>query len=444
MALITSRRFDATAAPAGASPPRLPRWPVAVLLAAYPVWWLLGIAELSWVLLAVIMAGYLILRGGIRVPRGFGLWLLFLLCMALSATQLASTGSLTFFLYRGAQYLAATVLFVYIYNGRRELSDRYLTGCASMLWVTTIVGGYLGLILPTVEYRSPLSYVLPDALLSNSLINFMMIRRFAQYDPDAWVPLDPRPSAPYLYTNNWGNAYALLLPLVLIYLFHVRGTRRFWWVLATVPISLVPAIGTMNRGMFIGVGIMIAYIAIRYLLMGRVFVFVVCVVLATGAVAAFTATPLEEVLQNRLENSGTNEGRADVYVETLNDVARSPVFGYGAPRANDNPKLPPVGSHGQFWIVMHSHGVPAMVFFMSWFVAAFVHAARRRDFAGIASAGAILVALVQFTFYGFLPVGLSLLMVSCALGYRGPVGSAREALMPTTASAPGVSAAAAP
>jgi len=394
------------------------------LLGGYPVWWLLGVADVSWIIFAIVMGLYLALRGGVRAPRGFLLWVLFLVWVALSATQLRSFGDFTLFGYRAVHYLAATILFLYIYNARREISDRLVAGSAFALWLTTIVGGFLGMILPAAVYRSPLSFVLPDALLGNDLVNRMVIRRFAQYDPDAWVPLAPRPSAPYLYTNNWGNAYSLLLPLVLIYLFETRGTKRFRWALLTVPLSLIPAIATMNRGMFIGIGIVVVYIAVRYLMQGKVIVAVAALVGIIAAVVVFTLTPLQAQLEERSE-SGTNDSRVSVYEETLNDVAQSPLLGMGAPRANPNPKLPPVGSHGQFWIVMHSHGIPAVVFFLGWFGSTFIRGLRRKDFAGIAGGSAILVSLVQFTFYGFVPVGMGLLMVACALVLRGPVPDSR-------------------
>lgn len=419
-----------------AVPGRLPSWPLGALLGGYPLWWALGIADFSWILFAFVMAAYLVARGSVRVPRGFGMWLLFLLWVGLSATQLLSVGDLSFFGYRALQNLSATVLFIYVYNARESITDRYLTGAASLLWVTTIIGGYLGMLLPSVVYRSPLSFVLPQALLGNDLINRMVIRRFSQFNADSWVEVAPRPSAPYLYTNNWGNAYALLLPLVLIYLFESRGTRRFWWVLASIPISLIPAISTMNRGMFIGVGVAVVYIGVRYLLMGKPFVAIACAAAIAIAAIVLVTSPVNAELQDRLDSSGTNESRSTVYLETLQDVAQSPLLGMGTPRANENPKLPPVGSHGQFWIVMHSHGVPAMIFFVGWFVSVYFKGVRRTDFTGIASGAVVLVSLVQFTFYGFVPVGMALLMAACALTLRGPT-AALEVRPPSPARASG-------
>jgi len=410
--------FDPEAAGAFSRRKRLPAWPIAALLGGTPAWWLLGVADFAWVVIPLIMAWYLATRTRVRAPRGFAVWLVFLLWMFLSVTQLESSGSLIQYGYRALQYFAATILVLYVYNSARDISTRYITGSATVLWLTTIVGGFLGMLLPTTEYRSPLSYILPRGLLENDLVNHMVIRRFSQFNADAWVEVDPRPSAPYLYTNNWGNAYSLLLPLVLIYLMETRRTKRFWWVAASVPISLVPAVATMNRGMFIGVGIVIAYIAIRYGLMGNMRVLLACAAAGVAGALVLMAPPIQAQLQDRLDNSGTNESRSSVYKETLQDVSTSPLLGMGAPRANENPKLPPKGSHGQFWIVIYSHGIPATIAFVAWFIVAFFRSIRRRDFATIASGAVILASLVEFTFYGFLPVGLSLLMIASGLALR--------------------------
>src|SRR4051812_4558041 len=73
-------------------PPRLiPRttgWPLTVLLVGYPLWWLLGMGTLIVFVLCVPMIVQLWLRRPVRVPPGFGIWLLFLVWVALSATML--------------------------------------------------------------------------------------------------------------------------------------------------------------------------------------------------------------------------------------------------------------------------------------------------------------------------------------------------------------------
>ena len=83
------------AAPARARPPGdlepfagrwlPPEWPLVFMLAGYPVWWFLGAGALIWPLFSLPMLGRLVMRRRtVRVPRGFGWWLLFLVWMLLS------------------------------------------------------------------------------------------------------------------------------------------------------------------------------------------------------------------------------------------------------------------------------------------------------------------------------------------------------------------------
>src|ERR1022692_2005574 len=62
---------------------RNPAWPIVALLAGYPLWWVLGIADYMFVFLAFPMAWRLYTwhrreRRQLRLPPGFSLWLLFL------------------------------------------------------------------------------------------------------------------------------------------------------------------------------------------------------------------------------------------------------------------------------------------------------------------------------------------------------------------------------
>ena len=75
---------------------RHPGWPLVALLAGYPLWWALGFGDFVFILLAIPMAARMYawrahsLRP-VRTPPGFGLWLLFLLCMLAGATALTLT-----------------------------------------------------------------------------------------------------------------------------------------------------------------------------------------------------------------------------------------------------------------------------------------------------------------------------------------------------------------
>ncbi|HYO39137.1 MAG TPA: O-antigen ligase family protein [Nocardioidaceae bacterium] len=401
----------------------LPRWPVAALFVGFPVWWALGLVDAVWIPMAAVMALYLAESRGVRLPRGFGVYLVFLAWAGASAIMLSGgAGPLVGFLYRLLIYVSAGVLFVYVYNARRWLTARYVTGCLTSLWVTTVVGGYLGLLLPTAVVRTPLSYVLPASLTSNDLVNHMVIRRLAQFNPDSFLQVAPRPSAPFLYTNNWGNAYSLLLPFVLAYLFHVRGERRFLWVAVMLPVSAVPALLTLNRGMFLGLGIAMVYATVRLALRGRRRAVATIVALAAVGALLYSVLPVEQRLGNRLDPTAqatSNDTRASLYLQALQLVPESPVFGFGAPQEGENPNAAPVGTQGQVWVLLVSHGPLATLCFVGWFLLAFARTRRRMDPDGFACSTALLVGTLELAYYGVVPNGLPIMMVAAALGMRG-------------------------
>ncbi|CAG7606969.1 hypothetical protein LEUCIP111803_00976 [Leucobacter soli] len=418
-------------APAGAPPgllragDRLPSWPFTLAFAGFPLWWFLGIVDFIWIPMAVVMVLYLVRTRATLTPRGTGVWLLFLVWAGCSVIQLTAAGQLLVFGYRYAIYLACTVLLVYLFNNRRTLTDRFVSGVLTIWWLITVLGGAAAMLLPTAVFRTPLSMILPGSLLGNPWINHMVIRRFNQFNPDSYFELDPRPSAPFLYTNNWGNVYSLLIPFVLIHLMHIRGTKRFWLLSAALVLSAVPAIVTLNRGMFIGLGIAAVYAAFRFALLRDLRAILALATVAAIGVGVWTLLPTEDSLAARTESRSTVD-RATLYVQAVEAVRDSPILGYGRTIEGEDIR-DPVGTQGQFWMVLVSHGVGATVLFMGWFLLAFVLSLRRRDPCGLAANTVLLVGTIEFTYYGAIPYGLPIMMIAAALALRGPVNAPEDA-----------------
>jgi hypothetical protein len=393
------------------------------LFVFFPMWWALGVVDVIWVPAALIMALYLQRAGAVQAPRGFGVWLLFLGFAAGSALMLTSGGDLLAFLYRYSIYLSSTVLFLYVYNARETLTTRFISGTLTCWWLATVVGGYLGLLFPTVVIRTPMSYLLTGSLQANDLVNHMVIRRFAQYNPDSFFRIEPRPSAPFLYTNNWGNVYSLLLPFVVVYLIHVRRQRRFWLLALMLPVSVVPAVATLNRGMFLAIGISTVYVGARMVLRrNTVGLAILGVVVVVGAVA-LQAYPVQDRLEARLGGSAnSNTDRLSLYAGALHLVPHSPLFGFGGPQPSSGPTMAPVGTQGQVWLLLVSHGPIATSCFVAFFLLAFWRVRKRWDPMGIACATVLLVGTLELAYYGVVPNGLPLMMVAAAAGLREPRG----------------------
>lgn len=397
---------------------QLPVWPVAAMFVWYPIWWALGLVDIMWIPLAVVMVLYLGRAGLVRAPRGFGMWLLFLAWSACSFIGIKGGGDAIGFVYRFAIYVAATAFFVYVYNARETLTIRFVSGVLTVWWLTTVVGGYLGLVIPGAVLRTPLSFVLSDSLLSNQLVRQMVIRKFAQFNADSYFGYAPRPSAPFLYTNNWGNIYSLLLPFVFVYLFEVKGERRFKWLALALVASVVPATLTLNRGMFLGIGVSVVYVALRLALQRDLRGMGALAGLALVGVVAFNVLPIQERLESRLSGDvNSNTARSSLYEQAFALVPGSPLFGYGGPQASAGEQAP-VGTQGQFWMLLVSHGPFATALFVGFFLYAFWRVRKRRDAMGVACGTVLLVGTMELFYYGVVPNGLPLMMVAAAMALR--------------------------
>lgn len=399
----------------------LPFWPMTVAFAGYPIWWLLGLGDLGWPIVAVAMVGLMSKLGKSPVvPKGFGIWLLFLLWSLCSTIMLDSVGRVAGFFFRYSMYLGATVFFIYVYNAKTKLTEKRVFGALTALWFIVVLGGFAGLLFPVFELRTVLTYILPNGLLSNELIHEMAFRSLTQFNPDpnAYVISAPRPSAPFLYANSWGNVYSVLLPTVIAYASMIRGSKLFWWLVVCIPLSFIPAFLTLNRGMFLGLGVALVYVALRAILAGNVKVLVSMVGLTLVGVIAVTSLPVLERLDERTSRVSSVETRENLYIEAFERTLESPILGYGAPRPSVNPGAPSVGTQGQFWMVLFSHGFPGAALFVGWLVWLYIKTCRRTDVVGIVSNTVVLVTIVEIFYYGILTTGFVVIMVLSALALR--------------------------
>ena len=263
---------------------RHPAWPVTALLAGFPLWWALGLGDYIFILLAIPMAARLYAWSAagnrrIRVPPGFGLWLLFLLVVviglaALSATApgtLASpvTNRVISYGVRLVGYLGDTALLLFVGNlTERELPRAKLAWLLGLVGLYTIAGGLLGVFFSHLHFTSPLAAIVPNRLQSgNQVLQAQLHPAFAQLQ--SVLGTSGRPDAPFAYTNIWGNCLALLLPW-LIAQWWFRGTRRQRLIaLAGCVIAVVPIIYSLDRGLWIGLIFAVVYIAFRLASMGR-------------------------------------------------------------------------------------------------------------------------------------------------------------------------------
>ncbi len=237
----------------------------------------------------------------------------------------------------------------------------------------------------------------------------------------------PRPQAPFTYTNEWGGNFALLVPMVLTAMSQTRSGGGRILLALLLPVGLVPAALSLNRGLFLSLGAGLVYAALRYAIRGRVKAMIGITVVVAVAGAVFAVLPVKQLLTERLTNSSTNQTRASLYAEARDRVAASPLLGYGAPRPSEvGGTSPAVGTQGQLWMVLFSHGIPGAALFVGFYLWAVWRTRRALTPPWFWAHVTLVIGLVQLPIYGMLPAELSTVMVAIAMALREEEALARR------------------
>ena len=423
----------APAAVADPAPPRRrswlarhPAWPVTVLLGGVPLWWALGLGDYMFTLMAIPMAARLYAWGArgnrrIRVPPGFGLWLLFLLAVLISLATLSVTAPGTVaspvtnriiaYGVRGAAYLGVTVLLLFVGNlTERELPRQKLAWLLGLVALYTVAGGLAGVVAGNLHFTSPLAALVPHRLLVNNLVLQAQLHPgLSQIQNVLGVPRG-RPDAPFVYTNEWGNCLALLLPWLLAG-WWARGTRRQRLIAtAGLALAIVPIIISLDRGMWLALLFSLGYLALRLAARGRLAVLgAVLAGLAIAAVLVF-ASPLQVVISQRLANGQSDARRGSLAAAAVVAARAAPLVGYGDTRHQQGSvqsvsvgrkaNCPScgnatIGGNGQLWLLLIANGFLGTALYLSFF--AFGVWRYWRDRTPYGTAG-VLVLLLTFVF----------------------------------------------
>lgn len=420
-----------------------PGWPLAAMFVPYPLWWSLGTTDLALVAFSIPMALWLLKRPRVLAPRGFGWWLLFLVWVVggLFVLQVDAVGAASdthssrylTWLYRLLLYLAATITALYVVNARRDLTLVRVSRIISALFMTTVAGGVLGVLAPYFEFRSAMELALPNAVANQSFVNHLIHPTASQIQTVLGFT-SPRPSAPFAYTNTWGLIFALTLPFfVYAWLGRTAGWRR-WLAPLILLVAMVPAVYSVDRGMWAAVVVMGLFMTVRALAMGRP-TLMVSVLAGAGVLAVvLAASPLADIVQARFSNEGSVQGRTNLSTLAVRSVtATAPLVGLGSTRnvqgnfntiaggatANCPRCSPPaLGTQGQLWLVVFSQGFPGLVFFLLFFGRTLLTGARLHAPAATAATCVLVAGAVTLPAYNSVGAGMVVEMVAVAVIWR--------------------------
>jgi polysaccharide biosynthesis protein PslJ len=426
---------------------RHPGWPLTAMLAGYPVWWALGLADESVVIMALPMLVQLRAwrqQGRpIKVPPAFGLWLMFLVCavagvatLSLSApdTVVSSVSNrLLSYLFRGLTYVALTVVLLYIGNlTEDEVPRRKLAWLLGLVGIYTTLGGLGGVVAPHFQFASPLSYVLPRSMQSNTLLQQALYPGFSQVTDVLGESLG-RPKAPFDYTNIWGECLTILLPFLIVAWWSYGNRRQRRLAVITCALALAPLVYSLNRTAWVGVGLIAVYLAIKMAARGKIAMMgMVCAGLMLVGVAV-AVTPLQGIVTSRLQHQQSNSIRAALSADAILDANAAPLIGFGdtqhkqgsensiavGPTANcPSCGQYEVGSNGQLYTLLICTGWLGTFLYLGFF--GYLGWRYRRDRTPYGMAG-LLVILLSFLYmfaYVAITAPLEFTMIAAAILWR--------------------------
>ncbi len=435
------------ARPAPAAPPAprflKPGWPLVVLYIGFPLWWALGLAQLIFFAMAIAMAVILRRKGKIRVPRGFGLWLLFMIWMFAGVLMIRADAPMTvpgggigrvfgFGVWAG-WYLAITIAMLYVANTARELPTLRIVRLLGWMFVVTAGFGVLAVLAPTLEFQSPVEMVLPRSLASTNFVR-TLVHPSLSSTSDFLGYVQPRPTAPFPYSNAWGNNVALYLPFFMLACFG-KGAG---WRKKVGPLVLVaatfPIIFSLNRGLWISLAFAGIYAAIRLAVNGkaRALQALVAAVVVGGIV--FVSSPLYDTVVLRVETPHSNDRRAGT-AETVVSVAAegSPFVGFGTTRTMQGSfsslaggetsechqcAAPPLGTQGFMWRLVLTTGFVGTALCLGFFALTFLRRARGPSPLDVACCTVLLDAVFCFFVYDSLGSAMFTAMIAIGLMAR--------------------------
>ncbi|GGN27478.1 hypothetical protein FHR83_005218 [Actinoplanes campanulatus] len=425
----------------------LPSWPVAGILLLYPLWWALGLGVLIFPMMAAPMV-YLLLRRRsagrpVRLPPGFVWWVIFLAAVVISIAALGvdppgtvperAGERLVAVVYKLSMYASLTVLLVYAGNlTDAELSRRRLVRLLGGMFVLTVLGGLLGMVAGNFEFTSPVEWLLPSGVRNKGFVR-SLVHPYAAQIMDLVGGEKPRPAAPWGYTNTWGNNFCLLAPWLVVAAWASHRTGRRALAVLCLAVSVVPAVASLNRGLWIGVGLLLVYVAVRHVMAGRLWILALLPLLGAALTVALTATPLGTTVQARLDNGKSNGVRSFLVDKALDGFTGSPVIGYGGTRNTLGGRNSiavgesagcercgnfTVGGNGQLWQLLYAHGAAGTVGYLGFFGYGLWRFRRDRTPIGIAGSAALVSSFSAMLWYNSLVTPLAFMVLAYALLWR--------------------------
>jgi hypothetical protein len=311
------------------------------LLVGLPLWWALGLGVFGFLIAALAMGVQLYRWRPLRVPAGFGVWVLFLVWTLGTVTVLWARAPQTLggggverllpFALRGAWYVAITIAMLYPLNiPAAKVSNKQFVRWMALVFAYCILLGIVAMAFPRLEFTSVAERLLPGG--QGSFLQSMTHPRLATTSGFLGYE-QPRPSAPFLYANTWGNNVGLLLPFFVFAWMRIVSTWKKFVGAVVGLLAVLPIVYSLNRGLWLALGVLAVYVGVILARQRKFAILWAAAVLGVIALTGVAASPVGQTFTTRLETPHSNERRGDLATTTISVTATgSPVVGYGSTR----------------------------------------------------------------------------------------------------------------
>lgn len=420
----------------------------------FPIWWLIGLGNLGFILIAIPMAVHLFKQRNVAVPRGFALWVLFLAVVLASAATIWSwvpgleppggADRIITYVFWLSWYVTATIFLLFVGNlDEKQLPTSRIIDVLAWMFLVTVAGGYAGQFLWHIDFPSVIEAVLPAPVKNIGLVEIMVHPGLAQIQEIIGYEA-PRPKAPWTYANSWGANYGLLLPFFVLAFTSPTASRiRRLLFVPLLLVALPPVLFSLNRGLWAGLVAVLCYVAIVLALQRHFLALSLVAGVALLVGYLIIQTPLGELLIARLSNPHSNQGRSNLATAAITTtIDHSPVIGFGTPRAmegnffsaaagatDDCPKCSPpqLGTQGSAWFVAFTSGVVGAALFFAFLARRYAAGLRQRSTLGIGmTATGVFLATVIWV-YDIIGSSLVFVMIALALLWRAEKTRTKDA-----------------
>ena len=317
----------------------------------------------------------------------------------------------------------------------RELPRLRLIRWLGVFFLVTVAGGVLGVLAPHFEFTSAVEMLLPERWSNKGFIQSLVHPHAAQIHEVLGYE-SPRPAAPFNYTNTWGYVLSLTLVWFVVGWWVYGGATRRLLTPLLLAVAVVLVVISLNRGTWLALVLIGAYIMVRLIAWGRLWALgVMCAALAVGTIV-FVVTPLHVLVAERLAHPHSNNRRIFTIVRTFEASTHSPVLGFGTTRTARGsaqsiaigesascPRCgnPTLGSNGQLWLLLISQGYTGVLLYVGFFTYLAARYWRDRTPLGVTGTLVLLLSLYYMLVYNAIVTPLSLTMLSLALLWRNDI-----------------------